>query len=563
MSTLLSENSSLVNEWHPTLNSSPPNLFTAGSGKVVWWLGSCGHEWEARIAHRSSGSGCPTCRSNKVTPGVNDLATSHPTLSAQWDFSKNATLTPENVTANSSKKVWWIGECEHEWETTVSIRSNGGGCPFCSGQKVLVGFNDLGTTHPRIAEQWVHNKNAKDIKSVSAGSRYKATWTCKKGHEWETAVKNRTRGQNCPYCSNNRRFEGLNDLTTLYPYVASQWDFSKNTIHNISSIPVSSSLQVWWKCEKGHEWFSSVKHRTYKSENCPVCYQSSGSSQMEQELFEYVAEISAAQVFSRYRKDLPFELDIYVPDSNLAIEFNGLYWHTEEQGKGSKYHYNKWNFCREQGIQLIQIWEDDWVKNPELIKTMLSYKLNQYHGRKVYARDTVVKELTQKQVDGFLNVNHIQGAVHSGIRFGLFEPDGSLVAVLALKREPSSQGKTLNLLRYATSLSVVGGFTKLLKHVERIYNPVSIITFSDNTISDGGLYESTGFELVSELKPDYMYVVKGERFHKFNYRLKRFRSDASLKYVEGLTERELAQLNNLSRIWDAGKRKWEKVYLTK
>lgn len=135
---------------------------------------------------------------------------------------------------------------------------------------------------------------------------------------------------------------------------------------------------------------------------------------------------------------------------------------------------------------------------------------------------------------------------------------GTVLAVMVLKREPGTNGKTLNLLRFATSVNVVGGFTKLLKHVEKEYAPESIITFSDNCVSDGGLYLNNSFTVAAELAPDYKYVVKGERVHKFQYRLKRFREDPNLIFEEGLSERELAQLNNLPRIWDAGKIKWVK-----
>lgn len=120
--------------------------------------------------------------------------------------------------------------------------------------------------------------------------------------------------------------------------------------------------------------------------------------------------------------------------------------------------------------------------------------------------------------------------------------------------------RSLNLLRFATNKTVVGGFTKLLKHVERIYTPDFILTFSDHTVSDGGLYENNGFVDTKELSPDYMYVNRGVRVHKFNYRLKRSRNDPELQYDPALSERELAQLNNLPRIWDAGKTRWVKSY---
>ena len=109
-----------------------------------------------------------------------------------------------------------------------------------------------------------------------------------------------------------------------------------------------------------------------------------------------------------------------------------------------------------------------------------------------------------------------------------------------------------------TAYSVPGGFTKLLKAAQGIYPEYPFITFSDHMVSDGGLYAASGFVADKELAPDYAYMVNGARQHKFGYRLKRFRTDPSLLWEEGKTERELADLNNLTRIWDAGKTRWVK-----
>lgn len=555
MISKLKDNLILAAEWHSIKNGVIPDDLSSGSGRKVWWKCNKGHEWETRIAHRSAGSKCPSCAGIKAVHGKTDLFTTHPKIASQWHPTKNGVLTSQEVTAGSSKKVWWLDECGHEWETTVLIRSSGGNCPYCSGNKTLAGFNDLGTTHPVLALQWRDERN---VNTVSSGSKYKAVWECDKGHNWEAQVKNRTLGRGCPYCSNHKRFEGLNDLLTVYPHIASQWNNTKNTGFDIKTISLTSPEQVWWKCDKGHEWFCSVAHRTRKGLDCPVCYQSSGTSRMEQDLYEYLNKSTGScKVLSRVRIN-NYEIDVYIPEKNIGIEFNGLYWHSEDKGKDFKYHYDKWLFCKNNDIQLIQVWEDDWKEKPDLIKRMLLHKLGLNGKDKIFARNTYVKKLTQKETDVFLNINHIQGSVSGGIRLGLVDITGIIVSVMVLKTENGSKGRKLNLLRYATSCAVPGGFTKLLKHVEKEYKPESIITFSDNTVSDGKLYENNGFENTKTIKPDYMYIVNGKRVHKFNYRLKRFREDPSLLFEEELTEKQLAELNNLSRIWDAGKIRWEK-----
>ena len=263
------------------------------------------------------------------------------------------------------------------------------------------------------------------------------------------------------------------------------------------------------------------------------------------------------RVFSSERSILDsLELDIYIPSKNIAIEYNGIYWHSELY-RDSKYHYNKWKACKDKGIQLIQIWEDEWNRNPEQIKRMLAHKLGASNERKVFARKTTIVELTKAEVEPFLNENHVQGYASGSYYLGLQDKEtDELVSVLILKNEAKTDGKMLNIIRYATSANVIGGFTKLLSYATKTYQPDSYITFSDNCVSDGGLYENHGFIADKHLPPDYMYVVGNVRRHKFGYRLKRFKDDPALLWEEGLTERELADLNGLKRIWDAGKTRW-------
>ena len=311
-------------------------------------------------------------------------------------------------------------------------------------------------------------------------------------------------------------------------------------------------------CDKGHEWEAYVYNKTDIS--CPQCYSSRYVSFKEREISTWLENLNIGNIYTTYKKIKNItELDIYIPDKNIAIEFNGVYWHSEKF-KPRTYHYDKWLACKNQGIQLIQVWEDDWNRNPDLVKRMLAQKLGVSNEPKIYARNTIVQTVSKKETEQFLTANHVQGFGSGSYYLGLFDKNNieKLVAVLVLKKEAGTEGKTLNIIRYATSCSIPGGFTKLLSYVEKTYKPDSFITFSDNCVSNGGLYDSNGFIADKELAPDYTYLVKGERRHKFGYRLKRFRNDPKLQYEPGLTERELAALNGLHRVWDAGKTRWVK-----
>ena len=144
----------------------------------------------------------------------NSLAEVHPELVSEWS-EKNLTLTPDDITFGSNKKVWWRGACGHEWQASVKARSNGEKCPICSGARVIAGINDLTTLEPLLVKQW-SKKNRIKPTEVSIGSHKKVIWRCEKGHEWEAAVKSRTINKTgCPYCSHNKVLAGFNDLATL------------------------------------------------------------------------------------------------------------------------------------------------------------------------------------------------------------------------------------------------------------------------------------------------------------------------------------------------------------
>lgn len=137
--------------------------------------------------------------------GYNDLESQNPTLAKEWDYDRN-TSSPSDVTVASGKKVWWRCSKGHEWEATISKRSNGRGCPYCSGQKVLKGYNDLATLNPTLMEEWNYNKNIDILPTeVSAHSGRKVWWKCSKcNHEWQTTIDKRSNGRGCPKCKNKK-----------------------------------------------------------------------------------------------------------------------------------------------------------------------------------------------------------------------------------------------------------------------------------------------------------------------------------------------------------------------
>ena len=208
---LATEHPETANEWDYEKNGNKtPNELKSGSPKKVWWkCNKCGYEWQATIIKRVNGlADCPKCSTKYVKTayyGVNDLATTHPEVAAEWHPTKNGDLTPKDVKSGSKRNVWWLcKKCGYEWERSVRNQVvTKTGCPFCCGRALVPGVTDLATTFSEVAAEWHPTKNGNlTPKDVMAGTHQKVWWKCKKGHEWQAMIYSRTKEhQGCPKCS--------------------------------------------------------------------------------------------------------------------------------------------------------------------------------------------------------------------------------------------------------------------------------------------------------------------------------------------------------------------------
>ena len=194
-----------MKEWNWAKNNKlgfNPNQLKWKSNKKVWWECKYGHEWVASISHRIEGKGCPYCSGNKVIIGETDLCTTHPEIAIEWHPTKNNNLKPTDFSAGSDKKIWWICKNGHEWRASIGSRCRGTGCPYCSGNKIIQGFNDLETVRPDLIKEWNYKKNGSLMPSqVFPNSNKKVWWICEQGHEWMSTPNNRNAGKGCPVCA--------------------------------------------------------------------------------------------------------------------------------------------------------------------------------------------------------------------------------------------------------------------------------------------------------------------------------------------------------------------------
>lgn len=512
-----------------------------GSDKKVQWRCPVDprHVWWASPMNRTNAknpTGCSVCNGKTVIPGVNDVATTHPKAAALMVDKK----LRKKLTGSSNKKVeFWCGNPKHNhWTAPLSnVARQGTRCPQCSGRRPVSGKSDLATTHPKLAAELVDQSLATTLKP---GSNASVLWQCPANpkHTWRATPYSRTtKKTGCPYCSGRKIVPGVNDLATTHP-----------TPHPKTAKRYQMRL-----------------------------------TEMVQAL------VPGSPVLSNDHTVLPSgkELDIVVPDHHLAIEFNDIFSHSEQavferhaKPRPHSYHAHKTREASSQGYQLVHVWEDDWLHRRELVLRALAHRLhavdrlpdvlpdiNPLACQRLYARNLTARRIHGGVARRFWQDNHLQGPVHCTINIGLYDQDGVLRALLGIGRKNHGSRVSLpegtwDIQRYATLGVIVGGFTKLLAHAETLVPVDTWTSWSDNDISDGGMYQAAGFVVDKRQAPSYSYVgrkTKWERVHRSTYTKQRFISDPDLVYKSKQTEHEAALTNKLYRIYDAGKTRWVKT----
>lgn len=200
-----------------------------------------------------------------------DLLKNNEKIMKYWNFNRNTELDLTCLTEKSCKNAWWICEKGHEWETTINHLYRGTRCPYCSGNKILKGYNDLMTTNSKDLKEWDYSKNEISPDEVSNGSRKKVWWVCPQGHSYLMPIVNKIKcGNSCPICSNRIVLEGYNDLKSKYPDIAKEWNYEKNGDLKPEDFVCGSNKKVWWICEKKHEWQAAISKRN-NGTKCPYC----------------------------------------------------------------------------------------------------------------------------------------------------------------------------------------------------------------------------------------------------------------------------------------------------
>lgn len=423
---------------------------------------------------------------------------------------------------------------QHEWSVNLNNFMRGARCPGCTGRI---------TKHTHKSAEEKCKQHGFELKNVThSDGKAIATVKCKHGHVTKKGLGD-VAHYGCLICCGRQKFteeKGREELAR-HGYALIEWNG-----HQKDSIVI---------CPKGHE--VSLNFNSFKNHNAR-CIKCSPVSKPEEELSEWISSMGMTSSKKRFKKDLSgsFEIDIYIPDKQIGLEFNGLYWHSEKF-KEKNFHLEKTNMAQKQGIRVIHIFEDEWLNRKMQVKGYLKSVIG-LNSRKIPGRKTQVVSLDQDTCSAFLNENHIQGKYYGHIRLGLIF-EGELVGVMlgsSHHRKADKSAIVLSRMCFKYDTTIQGGAGKLFSEFKRIALVLGykeVISWSDNRWSEGNIYQTLGFQKDATLRPDYSYIYGGRRLSKQSCTKKMLLKKGAI----GNTEADMARSLGYLKIYDCGKIRWK------
>lgn len=350
-----------------------------------------------------------------------------------------------------------------------------------------------------------------------------------------------------------------NLLEGHYNYIREQWKDEVELLFSSDEYVGSDDYEQYqFKCKKCYSEFEHpVKLAGLEFPRCPSCYPRK-RSQPEDEFVSFIESIYTGKVIRNTRSVIsPMELDVYLPDENLAIEFNGIYWHGESIISDKHYHLTKTELCDEVHVNLIHVFENEWAYKRDIVESIIKSKLGMASER-VYARECKVKEVSNEESKEFLENNHIQGYVPGSVSLGLYK-DNSLVSLMTFCKSRYDKKIEWEMLRFCSKLdhSVVGGASRLFSHFIRKYSLRSMVTYADRRYFSGNVYDYLGFKFDGNTSPNYFYfkspsIELESRVKYQKHKLKTVLED----FDPNKTEYQNMLNHGYDRIWDCGNKKY-------
>lgn len=516
-------------------------VYRKGREKVCIICPIHGEFWQFSNNHLN-GARCPKCglnsRISKRTKTLNDFIEQSKSIHGdKYDYSK-----VEYV--NSHTKVCIICPEHGEFWQSPNNHLSGQGCPKCA----------LEISRAMPLEEFiekarkVHGDKYNYNEVVYLGNKSKVQIICPIHGIFTQTPNGHLDGCGCPTCGkeNSRKLNSSNTkefISKAKIIYGDYYDYSQSHYANCKK-----KLDVF--CPK-HGLFQTTPSNHLSGYGCPKC--GNIISKEENILFDYVKSLCNDAIQQDRIILKGKELDIYVPSKHLAIEYNGLRWHSEQfKENADTYHLDKTNLCNEKGIKLINIFEDEWHYKSDIIKSMLANMLGKSK-RRIFARKCEIKEAKQQEASNFLKVNNIQDCCYEAKHnIGLYYQN-ELVSLMTFCEE---QNGTVVLNDYCTKLNtaVIGGASKLLKYFIRKEHPHKLYTLVDKRWSNGNLWKKLGFTKTTDNKPNYYYVVDDHRESKLYYNKM---SLVEQGFDKDKTEHQIMLDRGIYRIYDCGTMSFE------
>ena len=490
-------------------------------------------DFETRAANHLLGVGCSECSGNKKLTTESFIKKAHLVHGDRYDYSKVNYV-------GAKTKVVIICKEHGEFEQEPTNHLMGSGCIKCAGicKSNTVDF----ITRAKL----VHGDKYDYSKVNYSTTNEKVSIVCSTHGEFKQTPYGHLSGLGCKKCG--YKITADSTKISLSEFIERAVLVHNNT-YDYSLVRYDTTKdKIKIRCNK-HGVFEQECDSHLQGHGCPTC--GSQMSKGENEICELLESLNIP--YHRRDRSLikPLELDIVIPEHNLAIEFNGLIWHSELYGKDKTYHINKTKLCNDAGFRLVHIWEDDWRDRKDIEIAFLKSILGKSDTKRVYARQCDVQFVENVDAKIFLEKNHIQGHVPFSKAVGLYHHN-ELVALTTFTK----RNEDYELTRHVTSCNVIGSLGKAVKFFgEDVY------TFCDNARFTGESYIKAGFIKFDEIVPDYKYLVNNTREHKFLWRREAIRRKRPDVYSAGLSEREMMLKAEYPRIWDCGKTRY--VYKTR
>lgn len=530
-------------------------VYTNSSTKIKIICQEHGEFWQLPF-HHLNGSGCKKCSyiGNTTILNLNDfLSQAAKVHGEKYDYSQS-----DFTKARNNVKIICPNHGNF-FQTPYSHVINKRGCPKCA-----IDSKKISLTSFIERSKEIHGDKF-DYSCSKLLSNHKIGIICPEHGKFVTNIYSHLNGDGgCPDC----RKDKLSNLykKDIYDFIKSakkihgdRYDYSKSKY-------TACYDQIEIICKKHGSFFQQANNHL-TGYGCPTCGYS--GSKFEDFIEKYLKKHKIK--YTKRNKSIikPLEIDFYLPDYNIAIEVNGIYWHSELNGKTNKYHLFKTDACKRLGIRLIHITDAQITFNKRNVVSNLNSILN-INKRKIYARKCEVKEISKELKSKFLNKYHDLRNDHSSIRLGLFYKNKLVSVMTFCKPRISLGGKSKSMRIYELSrysgiynFYVIGGASKLYKYFERNYNPSKVITYADKSRSVGNLYQNLGFIHTHDSKPNYWYFNRKQPmvlFHRFNFRKSVLHKKLHV-FDPNKTEWENMKENNWDRYWDCGTMVFKKEYI--